>query len=200
MTDLVLAGQLKTDATNRTRRARQWGVVALTVVAALLTAALALTFANAAPDASVVVNSTPGQLALWMAEQSAEEAPVSLLGQYAKDWARRLGAEQLDAAIILNAMRNGVVLISSAACALLLIGAVGLLRAAVWSRRLLLLALLGLVTLLFVVSPEGGARNWRCAGEHLSYSDYPAGRAGTCHQTAGLRGRLVGAAGHLGSV
>lgn len=154
MTDLALAGQLKTDTTNRTRKVWLWGVAALTVVVALLVTALALTFTRAEPDAPLVVNSTLGQLGLWMAAQSEEDNPRSLLGQYAKDWAQRSGAASLEPAVLLNTMRNSIIVISGAAVVLLVIGAVGLLRSAIWSRRVLMLALLGLVTLLFIVSPE----------------------------------------------
>lgn len=155
MTDLAVQRQVKTGATSvHIRRARHWGPVALTLVVALLTASIALSYVRAPLDAPALVNSTPGQLALWMADQSQEDAPVSLLGQAAKSWAASLGQASLEPETILSAARTGIVIVTGLLLALLLAGVAGLSRAAAWSRRVLLLALAGLDTLLFIIPPD----------------------------------------------
>lgn len=157
MTDLAFQRQVKTGAlSDHIRRARHWGPVALTLIVVLLVGSITLSYVNAPLDAPALVNSTPGQLALWMAEQSQEDAPVSLLGQAAKNWAARLGQDSLEPEIILAAMRAGIVMVTAALLALLAAGAVGLSLGAQWSRRALLLALAGMDTLLFILPPEGG--------------------------------------------
>lgn len=158
MADLALQGQLKTNiGSSRIRRVRQWGPVALAVIVVLLAVLLLTRYLNAPVDASQLVNSTPGQLGLWMAEQSKEEAPESILGQYAKDWAVRSGQESLEPAVLLATMRNGIVVMIAALLVLLAASVIGLLRAASWSRLVLLLALAGMDTLLFIIPPDGGA-------------------------------------------
>lgn len=119
----------------------------------VLVTALTLVFAyqNAALDAPALVDSTPGQLALWMVEQSKLDAPVSLLGGYAKSWAQSLGRESLDEEIVLNTARVFLVLLGSASVALTLAGTAGLALKAAWSRAVLLLALVGFDVLVFNV-------------------------------------------------
>ncbi|MBI5666880.1 MAG: ABC transporter permease subunit [Chloroflexi bacterium] len=158
MTDLAFQRQVKTGAlSDHIRRVRHWGPVALTLLVILLIGGITLGYAGAPLDAPALVNSTPGQLALWMAEQSQEDAPVSLLGQAAKRWAASLGQESLTPETILAAMRTVIVLITGVLLALLVAGMVGLSRGVLWSRRALLLALAGMDTLLFILPPDGGA-------------------------------------------
>lgn len=158
MADLAFQGQLKADIRpGRVRWVRHWGPVALAVIVVLLAALLLTRYSNAPVDAPQLVNSTPGQLGLWMADQSKEDSPESILGQYAKDWAVRSGQDSLDSAVLLTAMRNSIVVIIAALMVLLGASAVGLSRAAAWSRLSLLLALAGMDTLLFIIPADGGA-------------------------------------------
>jgi len=128
--------------------------------AAVLAAALALiyqsSFVDTAAPHPALVESTLGQLALWMAEQSALEAPESLLGQFAKNWAASLGQPSLDEIAALNAMRSILVVFCGIIAALVVGGVVGLIRAPLWTRRLLLAALIGLDVLIFIVPPIEG--------------------------------------------
>lgn len=157
MTDLAVKRNLETNLpSNRIKWARQWGPVTLTVMVVLLVGMVVSRFANATTETPLLVNSTLGQLGVWMSAQSEEEAPESILGQYAKDWAARSGAESLDVGIILAAMQNGMMVFISLSLALLVAGVVGLFRSASWSRMVLMLALLSMDVLLFLIpSLEG---------------------------------------------
>jgi len=128
-------------------------VIALGIAA--LAASLALVYQNSFVETAnpqpVLVESTLGQLGLWMAEQSTLDAPESWLGQVAKQWAASTGQPTLDEATALNAMRAILVvacwLVALAAGA----GVVGLIVQARWTRTVLLAALIGLDILLFIV-------------------------------------------------
>src|SRR5690606_2525799 len=101
----------------------------LTLLLALLAAALVIglgvTFRGLADDALLFSESTPARLAVWMAGQSAEDAPESFLGGYAKNWAQQIGTDSLDPVILFNAMRNGVALWCWLVAALIAAGMVG---------------------------------------------------------------------------
>ncbi|MBZ0287308.1 MAG: hypothetical protein K8I30_06820, partial [Anaerolineae bacterium] len=128
-------------------------VVAASV--ALLAAALAVIYQNSfvetAEPHAVLVESTLGQLALWMVEQSTVENPEAILGQYAKQWAASLGQDTLDEATTLAAARSVMVAICALIAILSGIGTLGLFLNARWTRAALLTALLGLDTLIFLI-------------------------------------------------
>ncbi|MBL8163113.1 MAG: ABC transporter permease [Anaerolineae bacterium] len=135
---------------------RQLIVVALALLLVLLAATLFLEYQNAAPDAPIVAESTLGRLGVWMAEQSALEAPISLLGQFTRAQAVAAGQSSLDVATVNNAMRGGLSIYLLTTVALGIIGLVGLLRAANWTRPVLLAALILLDVLVFVLPPLDG--------------------------------------------
>lgn len=107
-------------------------------------------------DAPLVESSTPGELAAWMAQQSEEEQPPSLLGSLAKQWAQSLGETQADQAALTGLMQALVLLW----CVMTAVGAgtasLGLLRRAPWTRPLLILTLLGMDSLLLVFPNVAG--------------------------------------------
>src|SRR5262245_60607342 len=72
----------------------------------LLLIFLAYRFAKLQPEDALLRDSTLGDLAIWMAEQSEEEEIESLLGQYAENWAQSLGQASLAPEIAIEAMRG----------------------------------------------------------------------------------------------
>lgn len=123
---------------------------AIALAVAVLAAWLGVMFRGLADDAPLFAGSTPGELTLWMADQSALDAPQSWLGQYAKNWAAQSGAESLGAPILFQAARNGVALWCWLIAALALAGVAGMGTQAQWSRWVLMLALVGMDGLLFI--------------------------------------------------
>jgi len=132
-------------------RSRVVKLLALIVVVVALV--LTVTFQGLDADSPLLVDSTLGELAVWMTDQSGEEAPESILGQYARNWALQADVESLDEPVLLLTMRNILVIW----CALIvLVGGIaiwGLVTNARWSRLPLLLALLSLDLLLLIVPP-----------------------------------------------
>ncbi len=98
--------------------------IALACGVAVIAALLARDFASLPGDDPVLVESTLGQLAVWIADQSGEEAPVSLFGQLGKSWAAARGEATLDEASAVDAMRWPVVIMSALAAVLALGGVV----------------------------------------------------------------------------
>src|SRR5690606_11065475 len=117
---------------------------------------IGLTFRNLADDDPLFISSTVGELAVWMAGQSAEEAPASLLGQYAKNWAVQIGTESLPETVLFNAMRNGMMVWCGLVGVLGLAGVVGLLTRATSTRAVMVLALVGFDALLFIIPAQDG--------------------------------------------
>lgn len=130
--------------------------VAVTVAAALIACMLvwlAWTFFTIDQDDPLLVDSTPGQLALWMTDQSELNNPQAILGQYARNRAQARGEDQLAAGVLLTDMKNGIGLWCSAAALLAMAGVYGLLTRARWTRTALLTALIGTDMLLFIIVP-----------------------------------------------
>ncbi|MCB9450014.1 MAG: ABC transporter permease [Anaerolineaceae bacterium] len=119
----------------------------------LMTLAVAAIYWRATPDSPVLTESTPGQLALWMADQSTEDAPEAILGQLAKQWG---GADNLTAETALNGMRTLMVAYVLLAAVVMAVGVLTLASRPQWGRVALLFALFGLDSLLLLVpSLEG---------------------------------------------
>ena len=108
------------------------------------------------PDTAVFTDSTLGELAMWMAAQSEEEAPVSLFGQLAKAQAVQQGADQLDPAILLHQAQ--VIQLGWLYLTIILssIGVIGLITRIKWGRYALIAALLLTITLLFNIPVTEG--------------------------------------------
>ena len=83
--------------------------VVFVVAAIVACASLVIRFQAYTTDDPLLTDSTLGELALWVADQSAEDAPESLLGQLAKAEAARSGAEALDADVLLTRARDALV-------------------------------------------------------------------------------------------
>ncbi len=121
------------------------------VVALIL--AVAAIYGRAEGISPVLLESTPGQLALWMAEQSAEDAPVAILGQLAKQWG---GDSGLDEATALMGMRTVMVAYTGLVAAVAAVGILTLVSRPQWSRFALLFVLLGLDSLLLLIPSLDG--------------------------------------------
>jgi NitT/TauT family transport system permease protein len=130
-------------------------LIVIAAAAALLAASLALIYQNSfvetAEPQPILVESTLGQLALWMVEQSTVENPEAILGQFAKQWAASLGQPALNEATALNAVRSIMVIYCALVAVLAGLGTVGLTLNARWTRIALLAALIGLDILIFLI-------------------------------------------------
>jgi NitT/TauT family transport system permease protein len=62
-------------------------LVVLMVIAGGIGLYLGATYRNLTPDSELLTLSTPYEFAIWVADQSAEEAPPSFWGKLARDWA-----------------------------------------------------------------------------------------------------------------
>ncbi len=168
MTDISYPQEL--NSTSKSRIALSTLRLPISLLLALLATGVAvwlgMNYHGLADDAPLFAESTPGQLAVWMADQSAEEAPESFLGNYAKNWAQQTNAESVDPVILFDAMRNGVALWCWLVAALIVIGVIGLLMQAAWSRSVLIAALIALDGLLFVFPVLAGDATvgWLIAG------------------------------------
>lgn len=99
----------------------------------------------------LLLDSTVGELAIWMSEQTDEEEIESFLGNYAENWAQSLGEETLSPDILLQSMQNNLLmglylLIVIAICGLAL-----LFTRPQPSRSVLLFLLIGIDIFLFII-------------------------------------------------
>lgn len=128
------------------------------LVVAILMINVAVAFVRVAGDDPRLTESTLGQLAAWMADQSEEDAPESIFGALAKSWAAARGEDVLDEAAAVDAMRWPVVLIAAAASLFALIGAV-ILRAGRFGPIWLMLSMHHSMALLFLIPTVDGDVN-----------------------------------------
>lgn len=118
---------------------------AFALIAAALLIGIGLHYRGLLHDAPLLTDSTLGELAVWMVDQSEKEAPPSLLGRLAKSWS----AEQADLTSTLTLMQNLLLVWCLGAAALTGLGVYGLLTGAKWTRGILLAGLIGFDLLLF---------------------------------------------------
>ena len=125
------------------------GVLSISTI--FIAISLTSTFLNLTTADPLLTESTPGSLAAWMTDQSAEDAPANILGQYAKNWATQIGKESLPPDMLLSTMRNILSIESGLIVLFTSIGLAGLLMRASWTRMALLFSLLGLDSMLFII-------------------------------------------------
>lgn len=125
----------------------------LTLLAMGLVFTVFTAFQHATFEDDLLVESTVGQLAIWMADQTENEREdiTSPLAQYADNWATAIGEEELPPDILLTAMRNGVMVWSGLIFVLLGVGFVFVFVKPSASRLLFLGSLLMLDSLLFII-------------------------------------------------
>jgi NitT/TauT family transport system permease protein len=144
------------EASNKRDFIRPIGLVICVLAAIAIIGWLANTFKNLGVEDELLLDSTLGELAVWMAQQTEEDKIGSYLGQYAENWAQSLGEESLAPEIMLETMRNNLVWW----CILMgvsgLIGLVLLLFRPLWTSYALLFTLIGTNILFFLVPVIAG--------------------------------------------
>jgi NitT/TauT family transport system permease protein len=128
-------------------------LIALGVVVVLLILAVGAIYGRAEMDSPILLESTPGQLALWLAEQSTQTAPEAILGQFAKQWG---GVDGLDETTALTGMRTAMVAYTGLVAVLAAVGVFTLASRPKSSRFVLLFVLLGLDSLLLLIPALDG--------------------------------------------
>jgi len=159
MTDIPITAPIADRSSNNLQQVQKPVIVILTLIAIGLVFGLLSTFQNATTDDEILVESTVGQLAIWMADQTENdpEEILSPLAQYANAWANDLGEEELDPAIVLDVMRNGVVIWAGLTIALLSAGLIVLFVMPMQTRFVYLVALLILDSFLFIIPTLEGS-------------------------------------------
>jgi len=160
MTDIPITAPMADRSPNILGQLQKPAIVILTLIAiGLVYMGVMSTYQNATTDDAILVESTVGQLAIWMAEQTENdpEEILSPLAQYADAWANDLGEEELDPIILLDVMRNGVVIWAGLTIILLGTGVVVLFVMPSQSRFVYLVALLILDSFLFIIPTLEGS-------------------------------------------
>lgn len=160
MTEISLDGGLSdTPSTNTWQTFQKPMLIVLTIIAIGLVFSLLTTFQNLATEDDLLVESTVGQLAIWMSDQTQNDPDdiLSPLAQYADNWATDLGEEELAPEILLNVMRNGVVLWSALILVMLGLGLMTIIIRPTWTRMGLFVALIVLDSMLFIVPVVEGS-------------------------------------------
>jgi NitT/TauT family transport system permease protein len=114
----------------------------LALGAAMILLYVGVTYRSLPHDAPLFEDSTLNELAVWMSEQAEEDAPPSFLARLAQ-------GTELDT--LLNGMQTLVLIVCVLAAGAVGGGIAGMLQGAAWSRRLLLVGLIGLDVLLFLI-------------------------------------------------
>lgn len=116
---------------------------------------------NLSLEDELLLDSTPGELAVWMAQQTEEDEIESYLGQYAENWAQSLGEETLAPEILLETMQNNLVLWCILIVISGIIGFVLLFAKPNWSREAFLVTLITTNILFFLIPVlEGDNSLW----------------------------------------
>ena len=150
--------QTQVSAANRSLRSVL--ALLLTLAASVLAITLLLRIAAWAPTDQPLLDTTPAALSIWVAAQSEEESPRSLLGQLAREQTLREDVERLPEERVLSWARTLLLLAAGLHVAVSLAAALGLVLNSTWNRSALILALLLTLAWLFVLPP--GEQN-----EHL---------------------------------
>jgi NitT/TauT family transport system permease protein len=157
MAEAVLQPTTTTD--NLSFRMIALGLLLVTVV--VIAALLFIRFAALQSDDALLADSTVGELAMWMADQTEEEEIESILGRLAQRWADARGEEVLEPDVALNAAKTGL-LISTGAVIMMAAGSLlALFIAPNVFRSVGLLTLLSVAALLFIVPVlDGDSTQW----------------------------------------
>ncbi len=144
-------------------------VAVLAFIAAGLALYLGFSFYNLTPDNEALVESTPYELAVWVADQSKEEAPISLLAVLAKSWAQARSLVAMPEADAIAKAQVGTLLWAIGAALFSLIGGVGILTQARWARNIIAVAIVCFMGLLFMfpVVEGNSAPAWVLVGMGL---------------------------------
>lgn len=154
--ELSVQQQAQQDPTLSLARVRLPILAMMTLVVAVIALFIGVSFRNLDHESELLLDSTVGELAVWMTDQSEEDEAPSLLGGYAKDRAIAEGVARLDDAVLLDAMQTLVFGWCVVVALLAIAGVVGLVRQSGWDRTVLLLVLIGLDVLLFIIPTMDG--------------------------------------------
>lgn len=139
----------KRQSTHAIKQYVLWGMVSVIVA---LMVALTLSFVQYTAEDDYFLDSTLGELALWMADQTEEDEIISWLGAYATSRVPD-GAEELDARVLLDDFRNGLLLYGGLMTLLAAVGGVLMALNQRGKHAVLTVALVGINALLFVMPP-----------------------------------------------
>ena len=145
--------------TNRLRKLRKPILLALTLLALALVLSTLGASGGVELREEALVESTLGKLAIWMADQSGNDADeiLSPLAQYADNWANELGADELDPAILFSSIRNFRILYYGAIILLLVYAVMAIFVRPRRTQKLFFVAILMLDALLFFVPTIEGS-------------------------------------------
>ncbi len=147
------------DKSESSQNLRNPVLIVLALVGLSLVFTVFTTFQSLTTEDELLVESTVGQLAIWMAGQTENDPEdiISPIAQYADNWATELGLEELPPNIPLSAMRNGLILEAGILLVLVIVGAITLFIKPKQSRYFLFVALLILDSLLFIIPTIDGS-------------------------------------------
>ena len=144
---------LRTEEARAIHPARRLFPLLLTLAAVLLAATLLQRLNGGSGAEALILDSTPGELAQWVAAQSEEEAPRSLLGQLARSQALSEGPGGLPEERLVAWARDLLLLLAILHVAALLVAVSGLILHRDWQRPALVAGLLLTMAWLFVLPP-----------------------------------------------
>lgn len=147
--------------------ARQlWQVMLLVLVFIGISGALSNQFKALTLDDPLLLDSTVGELAIWMADQTTEDEIESFIAQSAENWAQSLGQESIEPDLILASMQNGLFLWAGFLTLSAIVGLGMCFFKPTWVRRTLLVTLLAVDALLFIIPVIDGNNTylWLIAG------------------------------------
>ena len=133
---------------------------------AIIANSLLITFNDFALDDELFLDSTLGEVAIWMTDQAEEDEPESILGQYAQTRRNQVGEDNFDETLILSEAKNILVGFTGILAICAVLGAIGFVAEIPQHRWLLLVALLGLdgLILLIPVTPDDQTITWVLIG------------------------------------
>ncbi len=143
-----------------------WHVMLLVLVFIGISGALANQFNSMTIDDPLLLDSTVGELAIWMADQTTEDEIESAIAQSAENWAQSLGQESLEPEIILDFMQNSLFLWAGFITVSAIIALGMCFFRPAWLRPTLLVSLLSIDALLFIIPVIDGNNTylWVIAG------------------------------------
>ncbi len=152
-----LSAHVASDSSAARFRLLDGGIALLAVATVLLTGFIGASVAALPADGERFLDSTLGELAVWMTEQATEEAPESWLGRYAQSRRLALGSDELPPGLLPGEFHRGLMVYAGVAAVLALAGAVGVFVRFGGHRLLLLAALLMLNSFVFLIPAGEGA-------------------------------------------
>lgn len=130
----------------------RWILVIIGSIAIIgITGWLLIHFNDFALDDPIFMDSTLGELAVWMTDQAEEDDPPSLLGQFAQTRRDQVGIDSFGVNTLLKDMRKILLGFTGLLASITLLSFVGLFLKIRQHRIGLAIALIGLDTLIFVI-------------------------------------------------